>query len=56
VRATATDALAEGFRPVVVEEACGDRTAALHRQNLADLDAKYADVVALDDALLSIKA
>jgi maleamate amidohydrolase len=56
VRATATDALAEGFRPVVVEEACGDRTAALHRQNLADLDAKYADVVALDDARLAIKA
>jgi maleamate amidohydrolase len=56
VRATATDALAEGFRPIVVDEACGDRTTALHRQNLADLDAKYADVVALDDALLAIKA
>jgi maleamate amidohydrolase len=56
VRATATDALAAGFRPIVVAEACGDRTDALHRQNLADLDAKYADVVALDDALSAIKA
>ena len=51
VRATATDALAAGFRPVVVDEACGDRSAALHENNLADLDAKYADVVGLADAL-----
>ncbi|MFC5063264.1 isochorismatase family protein [Actinomycetospora atypica] len=51
VRATATDALAAGFRPVVVDEACGDRTAALHENNLADLDAKYADVVGLAEAL-----
>ncbi|HEY2192702.1 MAG TPA: isochorismatase family protein [Actinomycetospora sp.] len=54
VRATATDALAAGFRPIVVDEACGDRTAALHRQNLADLDAKYADVVDLSDALTAL--
>ncbi|MHC1561303.1 isochorismatase family protein [Actinomycetospora sp. C-140] len=47
VRATATDALAHGFRPIVVADACADRTAALHDQNLADLDAKYADVVDL---------
>ncbi|GAA4822672.1 N-carbamoylsarcosine amidohydrolase [Actinomycetospora corticicola] len=51
VRATATDALAAGFRPVVVNEACGDRSVALHENNLADLDAKYADVVGLAEAL-----
>ena len=56
VRATATDALAAGFRPVVVAEACGDRTDALHRQNLADLDAKYADVVGVEDALAALSA
>ncbi|NMO92881.1 isochorismatase family protein [Actinomycetospora sp. TBRC 11914] len=56
VRATATDALAAGFRPVVVDEACGDRTAALHRQNLADLDAKYADVVDLDTAVGELRS
>ena len=58
VRATATDALAAGFRPIVVADACGDRTSALHHQNLADLDAKYADVVDLDpavDALTALK-
>jgi maleamate amidohydrolase len=54
VRATATDALAAGFRPIVVAEACGDRTDALHRQNLADLDAKYADVVDLAEALTAV--
>ncbi|MEJ2889401.1 isochorismatase family protein [Actinomycetospora aeridis] len=51
VRATATDALAAGFRPIVVRDACADRTVALHDQNLADLDAKYADVVDLADAV-----
>lgn len=51
VRATATDAMAAGFRPVVVAEACGDRTEELQRSNLADLDAKYADVVTVEDAL-----
>ena len=54
VRATATDALTQGLRPVVVEEACADRTPELHRNNLADLDAKYADVVSLREALAAL--
>ncbi|MBA2953623.1 isochorismatase family protein [Nocardioides sp. MAH-18] len=45
VRATALDALQHGFRPIVAREACGDREAATHDQNLLDLDAKYADVL-----------
>ncbi|MEQ3554799.1 isochorismatase family protein [Pseudonocardia nematodicida] len=51
VRATATDALAAGFRPIVVADACADRSADLHRRNLDDLDAKYADVVDLATAV-----
>jgi maleamate amidohydrolase len=51
VRATAMDALNAGFRPHVVRDACADRTPPLHENNLADLDAKYADVVELDEAL-----
>lgn len=51
IRASATDALNHGFRPQVVADACADRTADLHEQNLRDLDAKYADVCALDEAL-----
>jgi maleamate amidohydrolase len=55
VRATATDALTHGFRPIVVADACADRTKELHENNLADLDAKYADVVALDEALARLR-
>jgi maleamate amidohydrolase len=51
VRATAVDALQTGFRPMVVREAVGDRSAAAHAQSLFDLDAKYADVVSLDETL-----
>lgn len=51
VRATAMDAVNAGFRPQVVRQACADRTPALHDNNLADLDAKYADVVDLGEAL-----
>jgi maleamate amidohydrolase len=51
VRASAMDALNSGFRPQVVRQACADRSPALHEANLADLDAKYADVVDLAEAL-----
>lgn len=51
VRASATDAIAHGFAPMVVADACGDRSAAYHEHNLADLDAKYADVVTLAEAV-----
>ncbi len=51
VRATATDALQLGFRPIVVADACGDRTPAIQAANLTDLAAKYADVVDTDEAI-----
>ena len=51
VRATAMDALNAGFRPQVVRDACADRTPEVHANNLADLDAKYTDVVDLGEAL-----
>lgn len=51
VRATAVDAVQTGFRPMVVREAVGDRSASAHAQSLFDLDAKYADVVSLDETL-----
>ena len=55
VRATAVDAVQNGFRPMVVREAVGDRSAAAHEQSLFDLDAKYADVVSLDETLQYLK-
>ena len=51
VRASATDALQHGFRPMVVAEAVADRHPGVQRANLFDLDAKYADVVDLPEAL-----
>ncbi|WP_257985574.1 isochorismatase family protein [Bacillus sp. V5-8f] len=51
VRASAVDALSYGFRPMVVEEAVGDRSEAAHKQSLFDLQAKYADVVSVNRVL-----
>jgi nicotinamidase-related amidase len=51
VRATAVDACQTGFRPMVVREAVGDRSVAAHDQSLFDLNAKYADVVSLEETL-----
>ena len=51
VRATAVDALQHGYRPLVPRDAVGDRNPAAHEANLYDIDAKYGDVVSLDDAI-----
>ena len=51
VRATALDALQHGFIPFVVREACGDRAPEPHEASLFDLQAKYAEVVGLDEIL-----
>ncbi|MEU4411664.1 isochorismatase family protein [Nocardia salmonicida] len=55
VRASATDAMQHGFRPLVVADACGDRDTALHEANLTDLDIKYADVLCLEEALAVLR-
>lgn len=49
VRATVVDALQYGFRPVVPREAVGDRNPHAHEANLYDVDAKYADVVSVEE-------
>jgi maleamate amidohydrolase len=54
IRATAVDAIQNGFRPIVVREAVGDRDPAAHEQSLRDLQAKYADVVSVDSALAQL--
>lgn len=51
VRATAVDALQHGYPPVVPREAVGDRNSAAHEANLYDIDAKYGDVVSLEETL-----
>ncbi|WAH35646.1 isochorismatase family protein [Alicyclobacillus dauci] len=49
VRATAVDGLQYGLRVMVVKEAVGDRARPAHEQSLFDLDAKYADVVSVQE-------
>ncbi len=51
VRNTVEDAIAEGFRPIVVREAVGDRVAGVVEWNLFDIDAKFGDVEPLDRVL-----
>ena len=51
VRATAIDAMQHGYRTLVVAEAVGEFSAALHAVHLKDIGARYADVVSVDDAL-----
>lgn len=55
VRATVVDGLQYDYRVVVVREAVGDRNADAHRANLHDMQAKYADVVALDTVLAMLQ-
>lgn len=50
IRATAVDCCQHGFIPAVVRDAVGDRAAGPHEANLYDLQAKYAEVIALDRA------
>jgi maleamate amidohydrolase len=51
VRASAVDACSLGLHTIVVQEAVGDRAELPHIANLFDIDAKYGDVVSLDEAV-----
>tara|TARA_R110000868_G_scaffold28525_6_gene106886 strand:+ start:19662 stop:20339 length:678 start_codon:yes stop_codon:yes gene_type:complete len=51
VRATAVDAMSNGFRPIVPRECSGDRAKGPHEANLFDIDQKYGDVMSLEDVM-----
>jgi nicotinamidase-related amidase len=51
IRATAIDLLQYGWPTLVPRECVGDRAQAPHENNLFDIQAKYADVVSVEDAL-----
>ena len=51
IRATAVDLLQYGYPTLVPRECVGDRAQAPHEANLIDIQAKYADVVPVEDAL-----
>ena len=51
IRATAIDLLQYGWPTIVPRECVADRAQAPHEANLFDIQAKYADVVPVEDAL-----
>jgi maleamate amidohydrolase len=56
IRATAIDLLQYGWPAIVPRECVGDRAQAPHEANLFDIQAKYADVVSLEDALAYLES
>ncbi len=56
VRHSTEDAIAEGFRPIVVREAVGDRVAGVVEWNLFDIDAKFGDVEPLERVLVYLSS
>jgi nicotinamidase-related amidase len=51
VRATATDAKTYHLRPLIIREGVQDRSEIAHEWTLFDIQARFADVVSLDEAL-----
>lgn len=51
VRATCIDSISSGFVTLIAHEACGDRAKGPHDANLFDMSAKYADLIATEEAI-----
>jgi len=51
IRATATDAKSLRFRPIIVRECVGDRSAVAHVWTLFDIQARFADVVSVNETV-----
>src|SRR5262245_61472675 len=56
VRATATDAKSSGLRPLIVREAVQDRSDIAHEWTLFDIQARFADVVSLEETLAYLQS
>jgi maleamate amidohydrolase len=56
IRATAIDLLQYGWPTLVPRECVGDRAQAPHEANLFDIQAKYADVVSVEDAVAYLES
>jgi nicotinamidase-related amidase len=55
VRATATDAKSLGLKPIIVREAVQDRSEIAHEFTLFDIQARFADVVSLEETLVYLQ-
>jgi nicotinamidase-related amidase len=56
VRATATDAKVYQFRPVIIREAVQDRSEVAHEWTLFDIQARFADVVGVEETLAYLQS
>jgi len=56
VRATATDAKTYHLKPIIIREGVQDRSEICHEFTLFDIQARFADVVGLEDALKHLGA
>ena len=56
IRATAIDLLQYGWPTLVPRECVGDRAQAPHDNNLFDIQAKYADVVSVEEAIAYVES
>lgn len=56
VRASVVEGMGRDFRMIVVKECVSDRSALLHELALFDMGSKYADLLALEEALAGIAA
>jgi nicotinamidase-related amidase len=55
VRATVVDGLQHGLSVLVPREAVADRAQSAHDASLTDIDAKYGDVVSVDEAIAVLR-
>lgn len=55
VRATATDAKSLQLRPIIIREAVQDRSELAHEWTLFDIQARFADVVSLEETLTYLR-
>jgi len=54
VRATVVDAVSSGFRVVIPRQCVADRVELTHVVNLFDMDAKYGDVMEVDEVVAAL--
>jgi nicotinamidase-related amidase len=55
VRATVVDGVQHGLRVLVPRDCVADRAQSAHDASLVDIDAKYGDVVSLDEAIAALR-
>jgi nicotinamidase-related amidase len=56
VRATATDTKVYEFRPIIVREAVQDRSEVAHEWTLFDVQARFADVVGVEETIAYLRS